>query len=87
MARKTALIAIALGFTFAAGIALAQGGLIPGRPDPELRAAQQSLVDAMAHLQKARNTGSLSNTRARAYIALAETELAEEPGGLQGLQN
>ena len=83
MARKTALIAIALGFTFAAGIAFAQGGLIPG----QLRSAQQSLVDAMAHLQKARNTGSLSNTRARAYIALAETELAEEPGGLQGLQN
>jgi hypothetical protein len=74
MARiKTILVSATLGFTLAAGIAFAQG-FIPG-VDPELRAAQQSLVAAMAHLQRTNNPELAQIIRARAYIVLAETEL------------
>lgn len=83
---KTVLISAAIGFALASGIALAADLTIPRRADPELNAARQSLYSAMDHLQKARNAADAPNVRARAYIALAQTELETEPGGLQGLQ-
>jgi hypothetical protein len=93
MARmKTILVSIASGLILAAGIALAQqenpGPTLRhyGPVDPEIVAAQQSLEDAMAHLQKSRVSRASSIVRARAYIALAGTELEAVPGGLQGLQ-
>lgn len=67
----------------AAGIALgqynpsAQPRLI-GRPDPELKAAKQSLDDALAHLQKARNAGSDEVARVRGCIEVAESHI--DPG-------
>jgi hypothetical protein len=70
---KLILASTTVVLTLAAGLAFGQG--VVGRADPELRAAQQSLEDALEHLQKARNSESAANVRARAFIALAETEL------------
>jgi hypothetical protein len=70
---KTVLVSATLGFTLAAGLAFAQG--FTPRIDPELRAARQSLDAAMTHLQRTTNPEIAQIVRARAYIALAETEL------------
>jgi hypothetical protein len=89
MARiRTILVSTTIALTLVAGIAFAQRDLtVPRRADPELSAAQQSLYSAMDHLQKARNSEDAPNVRARAYIALAQTELeTERGGGVQGLQ-
>ena len=74
---KVVLVSATLVLTLAAGLAFAQGGFY-GRADPELQAALQSLDEAMTHLQDARNSNFAANVRARAYIALAMTEL--DPG-------
>ena len=77
---------VAAALVLAAGLAYAQGGLMPNpRMDREVVAAQDALQDAMEHLSKARFPRSNAVTRARAYIALAHTELVDA-GGLQGLQ-
>lgn len=75
---KTILVSATLGFTLATGLAFAQGFV--GRVDPELKAAQQSLDDAMAHLQRTNNPELARIIRARAYIALVETELDPASG-------
>jgi hypothetical protein len=82
MTRTKAIIATAsIALTLGATIAFAQRDFTyPRRADPELVAAMQSMQDAMTHLQKARAPNSLFITRARAYIALAATELQTEPG-------
>ena len=82
---KTILVMTCAALTLAAGFAFAQGGLMPNLPDREVIAAQDALEEAMAHLQNARNPSSPSVTRAKAYIALAHTELGPT-GGAQGLQ-
>ena len=83
---KTTFVALSAALTLAAGLAYAQGGLMPyPRPDIEVVAAQDSLEEAMSHLQKARFPASAAITRAKAYIALAHTELVPA-GGVQGLQ-
>ena len=70
----------------AAGLAYAQGGLMPNpRADRAVIAAQDALEEAMAHLQSARFPNSNAITRAKAYIALAHTKLVDA-GGAQGLQ-
>lgn len=49
------LASISFALTIAAGITLTQEYAQPrliGRPDPELKAAKQSLDDALVHLQK-----------------------------------
>jgi spore germination cell wall hydrolase CwlJ-like protein len=75
----------AAGLIMAAGFAFAQNGLMPNpRMDREVVAAQDALQEAMEHLAKARFPNSNGVTRAKAYIALAHTELVEA-GGLQGL--
>ncbi|HEX5278575.1 MAG TPA: hypothetical protein VFW28_00720 [Micropepsaceae bacterium] len=80
--------AILAGPTFAltvagGGIALAQynpsaPSRLIGRPDPELKAAKQSLDDALAHLQKARNADSDALARVRGCIEVAESHI--DPG-------
>jgi len=80
---KTVFIAVGAAFTLTAGLSFAQG-LMPNRPDPAVVAAQESLEEAMVALQKARNPTSSAITRAKAYIALAHTELSPA-GGVQGL--
>jgi hypothetical protein len=77
---KAILISATIGFALATGIALAADLTIPRRADPELNAARQALYSAMDHLQKSRNYAEAPNVRARAYIALAETELETEDG-------
>ena len=78
--------ATAAVFIFAAGFAFAQGGLMPyPRPDPAVIAAQEALEEAMQNLQNARAPNASGITRAKAYIALAHTELSPV-GGVQGLQ-
>jgi hypothetical protein len=80
------LAGAAAGLVMAAGLAYAQGGLMPNpRMDREVVAAQDALEEAMAHLSKSRFPSSNAVTRAKAYIALAHTELVDA-GGLQGLQ-
>lgn len=82
---KTILVTTCAGLTLAAGFAFAQGGLMPNpRADRAVIAAQDSLEEAMANLQRARFPNSNAITRAKAYIALAHTELADA-GGVQGL--
>jgi hypothetical protein len=75
---------IVAGTTFAltvvAGIALAQYNpsappQLYGRPDPELKAAKQSLDDALAHLEKARSADNQELVRARACIEQAEDHI------------
>ena len=79
MSRTNAiLVSSAVALTLAVGVAFAQGGGLYGRPDPEIRAAVESLDQAMVHLQNARNADLAPNARARAFIALAMTEL--DPG-------
>jgi hypothetical protein len=63
----------ALVLTAASGFSLAQG--LIGPADPELRAAHESLNEAMLHLNGARNAESAAIVRARAYVALAITEI------------
>jgi hypothetical protein len=76
---------VAAGVVLAAGLAYGQGGLMPNpRLDREVVAAQDALEEAMAHLQMARFPNSNAITRAKAYIALAHTELVDA-GGVQGL--
>jgi hypothetical protein len=75
---QTILATASFALTLAAGIALAQGYKPPqllGRPDPELKAARQSLDDALAHLQKSRNSESEEITRVRGYIEQAEAAI------------
>jgi hypothetical protein len=78
---KTVLLMATLGITLATGVVVAQGNKPPqlfGRPDPELRAARQSLDDALAHLQRARNSDSEEIIRARGYVERAEAAI--DPG-------
>ena len=84
---RTVFISTMLGLTLIAAAAFAQGELFPRRADPEVRAAQLSLADAVEHLQKARNARNPQNMRALAYITLAQTELQSAPGGLEGLDD
>ena len=63
----------AIVLTLASRFALAQG--LIGPADPELRAAHESLNEAMMHLNRARNEESAAIVRARAYVALALTEI------------
>ena len=84
---RTVFISTMLGLTLIGAAALAQGELFPRRADPEVRAAQLSLADAVEHLQKARNARNAQNMRALAYITLAQTELQNAPGGLEGLDD
>jgi len=79
---KVLVVTAGITLTLGASIAVAQLPY-PRRADPELTAALQSMQDAMTHLQKARAPNSLFITRARAYIALAATELQAEPGEVQ----
>ena len=82
MARmQTQIIGMAAALSFVAGMALAQGGLL-GPVDNEMKAARQSLQDAMAHLQRSRNSGTAANARAQAFIALAVSELDPTDGSL-----
>ena len=74
---KIVLLAATLGLTLAAGFATAQG-FIPGRPDPELAAAQQAVDEAMEHLQRVHNSTSSANMRALAFLTLAHRELEAE---------
>lgn len=74
----TILAGTAFALTIAVGVALAQEYAQPrliGRPDPELNTAKQSLDDALAHLQKARNADSGEFAKARACIELAEDQI------------
>jgi hypothetical protein len=75
----------AAALVLATGLAFAQGLMPYPRPDLEVIAAQEALEEAMAHLQKARFPTNSAITRAKAYIALAHTELSPV-GGVQGLQ-
>jgi hypothetical protein len=81
MARiKPILVTGSFALTFVAGIAFAQG--FTPRIDPELIAARQSLNAAMTHLQNTTDPEVIQIVRARAYIALAETELEPPSGSL-----
>ena len=83
---KTILVTTCAGLMLAAGLAYAQGGLMPNpSADRAVIAAQDALQEAMSHLQSARFPNSNAITRAKAYIALAHTELVDA-GGAQGLQ-
>lgn len=82
---RTIFASIAVALMLAAGIAFAQGPTPFPRPDIDVIAAQDALEEAMGHLQRTRNPASTAITRAKAYIALAHTELAQA-GGVQGLQ-
>jgi hypothetical protein len=83
---KTILVTTCAALTLAAGLAFGQGGLMPyPRPDLEVIAAQDALEEAMVHLDKARIPSAAAITRAKAFIALAHTELLPA-GGVQGLQ-
>ena len=84
---RTVFVSAIAGLTLVAATAFAQGELFPRRADPEVRAAQLSLADAVEHLQKARNARNAQNMRALAYITLAQTELQNAPGGLEGLDD
>jgi len=75
----------AAAVVLAAGLAYAQGLMPFPRPDLEVIAAQDALEEAMLHLDKARSPSATAITRAKAYIALAHTELVPA-GGVQGLQ-
>ena len=55
------------------------------RADLEVIAAQDALEEAMTHLQRARIPNAAAVTRAKAYIALAHTELLDA-GGVRALQ-
>jgi hypothetical protein len=71
---KTIFVSATLGITLATGIVLAQAYPPPqlfGRPDPELKAARESLDDALAHLLKARDSDSERITQARGYVVQA----------------
>jgi len=82
---QTFAAGVAAGLIMAAGFAFAQGGLMPNpRMDREVVAAQDALQEAMEHLSRARSPNALQVTRAKAYIALAHTELVDA-GGVQGL--
>ena len=78
---KILLVAACIALSITGGLAFAQGGLF-GRPDPELKAAEQSLQDALMHLQRSRGAGSVGHTRAEAFIALAASELDPGAGSL-----
>ena len=80
MTQATSFIAISIALSLIGGVAVGQGLLGPA--DPELKAAQQSLRDAMVHLQKSRNSSSAQYTRAQEFIALAARELGPGTGSL-----
>jgi hypothetical protein len=82
---RTVVISSSMALTFAASVAFAQAAFTLPHPlaDPELAATMQSLQDAATHLARSRTPNSAIVIRARAYIALAATELQTEPGGLQ----
>ena len=81
---KALLVTTCAALTLAAGISFAQGPTPFPRPDREVIAAQDALQEAMEHLSRARSPNALQVTRAKAYIALAHTELLDA-GGVQGL--
>jgi hypothetical protein len=70
---KTVLVSSTLGIALATGIAFAQGssGLLFGPPDLELKAALESLEDALTHLQRARNSDKTSQARDHVERAMA----------------
>ena len=80
--------AATVALTLAGGYAAAQRR--PPVNNPDLAAAQQSLADAMRHIQVLRNQSVADDAldrgrvRAMAYIMLAQTEL--EGQGVRGLQ-
>jgi hypothetical protein len=82
---RAAVISGSVALMFAASVAVAQSPFINPHPlaDREVDAAMQSLQDAMTHLAKSRTPNGVAVIRARAYIALAATELQSEPTGLQ----
>jgi hypothetical protein len=82
---KSYLVTTCAMITLAAGLAFAQGPTPFPRPDLEVIAAQDALQEAMEHLQNARISNTAAITRAKAYIALAHTELLDA-GGVRGLQ-
>ena len=76
-------IAVAAALILASGVALAQMNDLVARtggPDQEVRAAQQSLVDAIAHLHKVRDPQSRRNARAFVLVKRAQKELRYEDG-------
>jgi len=86
--KRTLFVATILSLSLIGAAALAQNDFaFPRRADPEVRAAQLSLADAVEHLQKARNTRNPANMRALAFITLAQTELQNAPGGVEGLDD
>lgn len=85
MIRIKTIIAGVAGLALAAGIALAQGPTPFTQPNLDVIAAQEALEEAMEYLQNARAPNATAVTRAKAYIALAHTELVSA-GGVQGLQ-
>jgi hypothetical protein len=58
------------------GVASAQ--TFYGARDPEVRAAQQAIGDAVAHLQRVRQPQNRTNLRALELLALAQHELEAE---------
>jgi hypothetical protein len=81
---KILLVTTCAALALAAGLAFAQGPTPFPRPDREVIAAQDALQEAMEHLARARSPNAVQITRAKAYIALAHTELVDA-GGVQGL--
>jgi hypothetical protein len=71
----------------AAVVGLGLGVAIAATQGIEIIAAQDSINEAMAHLQKAGDPASdIKRARALAYLLLARTELQGE-GRVQGLQS
>lgn len=84
MARsKTSWIAAVLGVFLLSGVAVAQMNDLVARtegPDKEVRAAQQSLADAMAHLQKVRDPKGKINAAVLDLVDRAQSKLRYEDG-------
>jgi hypothetical protein len=79
------VVAASLAITLVAGFSFAQWPTPSPRPNLDVIAAQDALEEAMRHLQQARSPNTTAITRAKAFIALAHTELAQA-GGVQGLR-
>jgi hypothetical protein len=80
---KTLGIAAVLGVFLVSGVAAAHMNDLVARtegPDKEVRAAQQSLADAIAHLQKVRSPQGKRNIKALDLVARAQKELRYEDG-------
>ena len=80
---KTIGISVAVGLLLASDVAIAQMNDLVARtagPDKEVQTAQQSLANAIAHLQKVRDPQSQRNVRALDLVKRAQIELRYEDG-------